>query len=85
MNTLSKRIAILEQANPADLAMVMFIVFETPGLPDTEIHKLSSAVGVEDCQRWTREPGESEQAFKDRAKREVKRSKYGTALLFKLD
>jgi hypothetical protein len=65
--------------------MVMFIVFETPGMPDTEIHKLSAAVGVEDCQRWTREPGESEQDFKDRAKREVKRSEYGTALLFKVD
>ncbi len=85
MQTTERRIAKLEQANPIDLDKVMFITFNTPGLPDTEIHKLSAAIGVEDCQRWTREPGESEQDFKDRAKKEVKRSDYGTALLFKVD
>jgi hypothetical protein len=85
MQATEKRISALEQASPDDSGMVMFIVFDTPGMPDTEIHKLSSAIGVEDCQRWTREPGESEQDFKDRAKREVKRSEYGVALLFKVD
>jgi hypothetical protein len=85
MQATEKRISALEQASPTDLGTVMFIVFETPGMPDTEIHKLSSAVGVKDCQRWTRKPGESEQDFKDRARKEVKRSEYGTALLFKVD
>lgn len=85
MLTLERRLVALEKAKPVDLGMVMFIVFNTPGVPDTEMHKLSSALGVEDCQRWTREPGESEQDFKDRARREVKRSEYGTALLFTVD
>jgi hypothetical protein len=85
MLTLDKRIAALEQASPTDLGMVMFIAFEKPGMADTELHKLSAAVGVADCQQWTREPDESEQDFKDRAKREVKRSKCGMALLFKVE
>lgn len=85
MQALEKRIAALEQTNPTDLGTVMFIVFDTPGMPDTELHKLSAAVGDADCQQWTREPDESEQDFKDRARMEVKRSAFNTALLFKVD
>ena len=60
----------------------MGFVFNTPGMPETELRKLSAAVGDADCQQWTREPGESEQDFKDRARSEVNRSAFGTALLF---
>ena len=85
MQALEKRVAALEQASPTDSGMVWLITFPTPGKPDEEIYRLSSAVGVEDCQRWARDPGESEQDFKDRAKNEVKRNEYGAALLFKVD
>ncbi len=83
MHRLEKRIAALEWVNPTNVSNVMLIVFNTPGLADMEIHKLhSSTAGCED-QEWIREPGETEQEFKHRAKREVTLSKYGTALLFK--
>lgn len=85
MQTLERRITALEQSNATNFDMVLCVAFDTPGLPDTEIHKLRSVVGAKDCQQWVREPGESESDFKERARREVVRSTYGTALLIKVD
>ncbi len=85
MQALEKRIATLEQASRTDLGAVIFIVFDTPGLPDTELHKLSTALGDDECQQWTREPGESEQDFRDRASKEVRRNPYGVGMLLQTD
>ena len=35
---------------------------------DTLHIDLGLGIGLEDCQRWTREPGESKQDFSDRVK-----------------
>jgi len=86
VQTLERRITALEQSNATNFDLVLCIVFDTPGLPDTEIHNLRSLVGVNKTeQHWVRELGESENDFKDRARREVVRSAYGTALLIKED
>ena len=85
MISLEKRIEAIEKSTTTNFDLVLCIVFDTPGLPDTEIHKLRSAVGVDDCQQWVRDVNESEDDFIGRAKREVVRSDFGTALLFKTD
>lgn len=86
MQTLERRITALEQSNATNFDLVLCIVFDTPGLPDTEIHNLRSLVGVNKTeQRWEREPDELEQEFRARAVLEVKRSEYGTAVLMKVD
>ena len=76
---------MLEQHVPTNFDRVILVAFDTPGLSDREIHKLRSAVGVDNCQQWVRDVNESEDDFIGRAKREVVRSDFGTALLFKTD
>ena len=86
MISLEKRIEAIEKSTTTNFDLVLCIVFDTPGLPDTEIHNLCSLVGVNKTeQHWVREPDESEQEFRARAVREVKRSAYGTAVLMKVD
>ena len=87
MQALERRISVLEQHVPTNFNKVMVIVFDTPGMPDTDIHKLRSVVfGAEKVeQHWVREVDESEREFRHRAEREVVRSVYGTALLTKVD
>jgi hypothetical protein len=85
MQALERRISVLEKHVPTNFNKVLVVAFNTPGLPDGGIHKLRSAFGVEDCQQWVRDVNESEHDFIGRAKREVVRSDFGTALLFKTD
>lgn len=77
MKTLDRRIAALEQANPPadELTIIRRIV--SPGHLDAEIHSLHDDAGT----RWTRQPGETEQALINRATREVERNQWGNALL----
>ncbi len=85
MPSLEKRISALEQANPTDGDKTIFILFQPAGEPATETHKLRASLTDSVCQHWTREPQETEEAFKQRASREVKRSPDGVAFLFKTD
>lgn len=77
MQTLEKRIAALEQANPPteELTIIRRIVW--PGHLDAEISRLRSGAG----EAWERLPGETEQELVDRASREVKRNAFGVARL----
>ena len=85
MQSLEKRISALERANPTDGDKTIFISFQPMGKTDTEIHNLRDSWVGADCQHWTREPHETEEAFKERASREVKRSPEGVDLLFKTE
>jgi hypothetical protein len=86
MQTIERRIAALEQANPANkFVKTIIITFPTPGEPKRELYGLRSSPGKDECQEWTREPHETEQEFTDHANKEAKRSNCGVALLFKWD
>lgn len=85
MQSLEKRITALEQSQPADKEKTMFLSFHGLGTPETEIHELRDSLHGVDCQRWTRELHETEEAFKERASREVKRNPERVALLFKTE
>lgn len=77
MQTLEKRVAALESANPPkeDLTIIRRMV--SPGHPDAEISRLKDGAG----KLWTRQPGETEQGLIDRASHEVKRTPWGVASL----
>lgn len=75
MQTIEKRIAALEQASPPAEGMTIIRRFVSPGHLDAEIHRLRG----DDGELWERLPGETEQAFIDRASGEVKRNPWGTA------
>lgn len=75
MPSLEPRIAALEKARPATEGLVLIRRFVKPGHLDAEIYRLRSDAG----ERWERQPGESEQAFIDRASGEVKRNEWGFA------
>jgi len=75
MQNLDRRIAALEQASPPADGMVIIRRFVSPGHLDAEIHRLRA----DDGELWTRQPGETEQDFIDRASREVKRNEWGSA------
>lgn len=77
MQPIEKRIAALEQASPAGEGRVIIRRFVSPGHLDAEIHRLRGDSG----ELWTRQPGETEQAFIDRASGEVKRNPWGCASL----
>lgn len=80
MANLEKRIEALEQVQvqPDGATFKTVIVqFVEPGHLDEPINHLSTRDG----EAWTRHDGEPEQAFKDRASREVQRSPWGVALL----
>ncbi len=79
MATLEKRVEALEQVQPTNEHLKTLIVhFVTPGHLDAPIDHLRATGGG----HWTRHDGESEQQFKDRAQREVRRNQRGVALLF---
>jgi len=77
MQALEKRIASLEQANPPaeELTIIRRIVW--PGHLDAEIDHIRDDDGNE----WTREPGESETAFTERATSETPPNKWGVKCL----
>jgi hypothetical protein len=85
MQNLDKRISALEQASPAMRDIVIFIRYETPGELGKEVFDLVGDCSEKPRQQWTREQGESEKHFTDRAKREVKRNAWGVATLFQTD
>ena len=79
MQSLEKRIAELEKAQPINDGVQTIIVrFISPGVSGDALQALHSYSGG---QHWTRDPSESEQNFIDRASREVKRNGRGIALL----
>jgi hypothetical protein len=83
MQSLEKRIAALEQANPeAGFPDTIFILFLQPGETEREIHKLCNTPSGADRLEWLRGPNESEQEFKDRASKEVPRNAGGIGMLF---
>ena len=79
MATLDRRIAVLEQAQPDNAQRkTVAVEFVESGNLHSAIDHLSTRHG----EVWARHECESEQVFKDRARREVKRSPWGVALLF---
>jgi hypothetical protein len=65
MQNLDKRISALEQASPGNIGPI-FIHFVGLDTKDSEIERIEKG-----NQEWQRQPGETEQELKDRAKREV--------------
>ena len=76
MQAIEKCIAALEQASPVRDQMTVIWRVRTEQL-DAEIHRLSA----DDGEVWTRQPGESEAAFEDRATLSVKRTASGSGWL----
>ena len=79
MQSLEKRIAELEKGasmNEGPLTIVIRPL--APGHLDEELQELHDQNG---SQRWTRQPGETEQELIDRASREVTCNRPGCALL----
>lgn len=81
MATLERRIAALEGGrgglDAVNSPRTVFVVGAAkPVAPDGSLVRISGAGG-----EWLREPGESEQAFKRRASREVSRSKPGQVVI----
>ena len=77
MISLEKRIAVLEQANPAADVMTIIRRIVSPGHLDSEINCLRD----DDGRLWTRQTVETEGELIDRATLEVKRSPQGVARL----
>ena len=83
MQNLDKRIASLEQANPANgFPKTIFITFMSPNDTKPDIRKLGCTHRDGVCQKWERGQNESEDDFKDRASKEVSRNAAGIAMLF---
>jgi len=83
MQSLEKRIAALEQANPEEgFPKTIFLLFLQPGEAECEIHKLGNSPSGADRLEWLRRPNESVQEFKHRASKEVPRNAGGIAMLF---
>ena len=66
MATLEKRIEALEQANHTNTDTVIFIHLVGMGETEKEIERITHGE-----HEWKRQPNESEQDFKDRARREA--------------
>lgn len=77
MQALEKRITALEQASYSNTDDVMFIHFVDMGDVDKEIQRITHG-----GQDWQRQPGESEQALKDRTIGEVPPPKAGCSTVF---
>ena len=81
MPTLTNRLDALErQASPSDDLTVFIISFVRPG-PDGPIGDEPVAYLGGDDESWNREPGETLDELKARARREVTRSNVGIAVL----
>ena len=77
MQSLERRIAELEKADSTNEGPTTIIIrCMTPGNLEVEIQELHDSKG---SQQWTRQPGETEQEFIDRASHEVKRDGPGCA------
>ena len=72
MTTLEKRIATLEQVNGSDHMEPIFIHFVGLGETDKEIQRITDG-----RQNWVRQPHESEQALKERARLEAQPNPHG--------
>ena len=73
MNTLPRRIAALEQASPDTSPMTIIRRIVCPGQLDAEVSYARDTHGRE----WTRQPGETEDAFTDRAAGETEANACG--------
>ena len=69
MRALESRLATLERANNPDPFTVIIRKIVSPEYLDAEIQRITA-----DGQEWTRHPDESEEALRDRALREVRRT-----------
>ena len=81
MQTLERRVCALEQASHGANRITLVRRIVDPGHLDAAIHSLRA----DDGELWTRQPGETEQAFMDRASSEVKRNGTGFAALTMAD
>jgi hypothetical protein len=77
MQNLEKRVAALETIEPPveELTIIRRIV--CPGHLEAEIDHIRDAAG----QEWTRQPGESETTFTERAASETQANKWGVKSL----
>ena len=75
MQSLEKRIAALERVQPSVEEMTIIRRIVSP----RNLHPAFNHIRSDDGEIWTRQPGESEQDFTDRATREVKRNQWGSA------
>lgn len=73
MQNLERRIAALETASPPAEELTLIRRFVVPGHLDAEIDHIRDDDGKE----WTRQPGETEAAFTDRATKETMPNKWG--------
>lgn len=79
-NTLTQRVSALEARQPINEKKTIFIVGVAVG------HLNPSINHIECCgQIWTRIVDESEEDFRDRAAREVKRNEWGSAVLLAME
>lgn len=77
MQNLEKRIAALETVNAPPEPLTIFRRIVVPGRLSAEMHRIRD----DDGKQWTREPGETEDAFMDRAERETQANAYGVKCL----
>lgn len=77
MQNLEKRIAALELATPQADDLTVIRRYVRPGHLDDEIYLLTDSDG----NAWTRQPNETEEAFIDRASKDVKRNAWGIGSL----
>ena len=76
MQSLDKRIAALEQVKPATIGP-FFIHFVGLDTKDSEMECIEKGE-----QEWQRQPGETEQELRERAKREVTPPQEGCSTVF---
>lgn len=77
MSNLERRIAVLELATASTEELTFVVRYVAPGHLDAEIQGLCADRG----KRWTRLPGETEDALIERASLAVKRNERGIASL----
>jgi hypothetical protein len=86
MQSLEKRLTALEAASPNSEGLVMFLHLVGLGEPHRELRIARDSMhDLESYQEWTREAVETEDDFKSRITREVKRNAYGSAILYSWD
>jgi len=77
MQTLDTRLTRLEQAQPLEEGLTIIRRLIAPGRLDAEIDFIEDGEGRE----WTRQPGEAEAAFIDRAASEAAGNSWGVKRL----
>ena len=81
MQRLEKRVSTLEGKKKTNDAFTLIRRIVSPGQVNAEIYRLRD----DDGRLWTRQTGETEPEFVDRAALEVKRNPLGIARLLALD